>query len=52
MIQGDVLFWIVVIGGACLVAPHLWRRPDWINWTIVAGGVAAIVVVLLVFPLR
>jgi hypothetical protein len=54
MMKGDAWFWIIVsvAVGACLVTPYLRRRSDWVNWAIVAGGVAAIVVVLVVFPLR
>jgi hypothetical protein len=54
MMKGDALFWIIMIVavGAGLVAPYLRRRSDWVNWAIVAGGIAAIVAALVVFPLR
>ncbi len=54
MTKGDAWIWIglIVVVGGFLVAPYLRQRPDWINWVIVVGGVVALVVVLMVFPLH
>ena len=37
-----LLKWYAIFGSAALVAPFLWREPDWLRWSAVLFGLAAL----------
>lgn len=37
-----LLKWYAIFGSAALLAPFLWREPDWLRWSAVLFGLAAL----------
>ena len=37
-----ILKWYMIFGSATLLVPFLWREPDWLRWSAVLFGLAAL----------